>query len=157
MARSLSSAIKTAMYNQETDEVFLVLLEINHSTMDTPLYFVNNTENITSNSQVYTAYPFLIDLPSDDPEKLPHVSLIIDNIDRSILETLRGIDSPPTISLSLVLASDPDTLELGPLNFTLKNITYDALTIKGDLSYEDILSEGFPKDSFTPENFPGLF
>lgn len=157
MARSLSSTLRSAVYNQETGEVFLILLEIDHDDLDDPLRFVDNTEDVTSNGDTYTAYPFLIDIPADDSDRLPSVQLSIDNIDRSILEALRGIDSPPTVNLSVILNSDPDTVELGPLEFTLKNIEYNAFVITGELSYEDILSEGFPKDSFSPENFPGLY
>ena len=34
---------------------------------------------------------------------------------------------------------------------------YDKLRISGTLKYEDILSESFPSEGYTPLTFPGLF
>jgi len=70
---------------------------------------------------------------------------------------LRGIEAQPTINLSVVLASDPDTVEIGPIAFKLKSIEYDALTITGELGLRDMYNEGVPKDSFDPNTAPGLF
>ena len=157
MSRSVSNTFKTAVYKQETSEIFLFLLEIDHDDLDTPLRFVDNTEDVTSNSDVYTAFPFSINLPSDREDQLPSVTLAIDNIDQTIVQTIRELDSPPTVSLSVILNSDPDTIEAGPVEFTMKNATYTADVVTCGLAYEDILNEGFPGDSFTPNYFTGLF
>ena len=158
MARSVSSTLETAIYAQQTNQVFHILLEIAHADMASTLRFVNNTANVTSNGDVYTAYPFLIDFPpADDPDQLPTVRLFIDNIDRSIVEQLRSISSAPTIDVSVVLASSPNTVECGPLQFTLRSIDYDAQVITAELGFENILNEPFPAGTFTPTDFPGLF
>ena len=158
MARSISNTFKTAIFKQETSEIFHVLLEINHSSLGTPLRFANNTENVTSNSNVYTAFPFKIDFPPGDrDDQVPTIRLSICNVDRTIVEAIRNMTSAPTVDVSIVLESDPDTVEVGPLQFTLKNVVYDALIVEGELGFEDILNEGFPKDSFTPNEFPALF
>ena len=158
MARSVSATMEAAVYAQQTDEVFHILLEIAHADMSATLRFVNNTADVTSNSDVYTAFPFTIDFPpADGEDRLPSVQLVIDNIDRSIIAELRDLDSAPTIDVSVVLASDPDTVECGPLSFSLKSIDYDAQVITAELGFEDILNEPFPAGTFTPTDFAGLF
>jgi hypothetical protein len=85
------------------------------------------------------------------------VALSIDNVDRTIVEAVRTVSSPPTASLSVVLASDPDTVEAGPFELTIREVQYDALVVTATMAVEDILNEPFPGDLFTPQNFPGLF
>ena len=158
MARSVSATLEAALYQQETNEIFHTLLEIAHAGMSETLRYVDNTADVTSNGDVYTAFPFVIySPPADTDDYLPSVRLTIDNIDRVIIAELRSIDSAPTVDVSIVLASDPDTIECGPLQFTLKSISYDAQTITAELSYENILNEPFPAGTFTPTDFAGLF
>ena len=63
MARTVSATLEAAVYEQETNEIFHILLEIAHTDMSATLRFVNNTEDVVSNGDTYTAFPFLIDFP----------------------------------------------------------------------------------------------
>lgn len=157
MARSLSSLAKQAVFAQETGEVFLLLLTISHASLATPIRVVNNTQNITSNGNLYTAFPFTIVLPDDTEEQPPRMRLVIDNVDRQIVQAVRNMTSKPTITLDVVLASQPDTLEASFPGFSLRRTNYDALTVEGDLNLEDVVLEPFPALSFTPQLAPGLF
>ena len=155
MSRSMSLTAREAMFAPQTMEVFLVLLTISHDDLGTDLRFVYNQEDIESRGEDYIAYPFTISLPDDDGETLARVTLTIDNVDRQIVQAVRMISSAPAVTMEIVLASDPDTVEAGPFNFTMTNAEYNSLTVQGELSHEDILNEGFPGDSFIPAQFPG--
>lgn len=157
MSRTVSAGAKAALFAQQTDAVFLVLLEISHSELSSPIRVVNNMTDVTSGGNVFLASAFDVNLPDDTSDKPPQVSLSICNVDRSITQALADITTPPTVKMWVVLASSPSTLEVGPLEFTLLSVEYDVLTIRGTLGYEPILNEPFPADSFTPEYFPGLF
>ena len=37
------------------------------------------------------------------------------------------------------------------------DVEYDALTVTARLQYEDVLTEPFPADIYTPSSTPGLF
>lgn len=142
---------------QETGEVFLFLLQLSHPSMTT-LRFVNNTVDITSGGETYQAFPFDLAIPDDTADELPRVQLTIDNIDRRIVEAVRSIDTPAMFTLSVIRAADPDTAIAGPYECTLRNVTYTALTVQGDLwPFEDVLNERFPQHDFTPAHFPALF
>ncbi len=62
---ALSDALKQAAFLQDTDEVFLALLTIAHADISPSIRVVNNTENITSNGNLFTAFPFDIQLPDE--------------------------------------------------------------------------------------------
>ena len=143
---------------QETAEVFLYFLAISHPTLPDVLRFVNNMENITSGGYEYFGCPFKIALPDERDDGVPpQVQLEVDNVHREIVIALRTITSAPRIDLSVALAATPDTLEVGPIPFILRNATYDATTVRGTLWLDDILGEPFPAGTMDPPRFPGLF
>ena len=111
-----------------------------------------------SGGNTYLPFPFRITLPDESDEAPPRVTLSIDNIDRQIVEAVRSVDGDPiSVSMSVVMASTPNTVEAGPINLSLRSVTYDAMVVEGQLQHEDILLDAFPGDDFTPANFPGLF
>lgn len=156
MPRTLSTVARTAIYAQQTGEVFLFLLELDHDSFTQPIRIVNDYNNITSNGNVYTAFPFEITLPKDSEEVSKSI-LTIDNVSRTLIDEIRSIDTGLSVAITVVLASSPDTIEVGPFNFTLTNVIYNAMVIRGDLNYENILNQNYPKETFTPQNHPGLF
>jgi len=157
MARSVSLPAIQASLAQQTDEVFLVLLEVDHPSLGTPIRFVNNNENITSNSNVYTAFPFEVTLPDDQESREPRAELRIDNISREIMDEVRSIQDPLTVTLSVILASSPNTIEWGPLEFLSQGVSYDATRITFSLIYSAFAEEPFPYLVFDQVNFPGMF
>jgi Domain of unknown function (DUF1833) len=157
MSRTLSTAALEAIYSQETNQVFLVLLTIDHVDLTLPIRVVNNHQAITSNSQTYVPYAFEFDPPDEREGVITSAKLIIDNIDRSIVSIIRSLLTAPTVSVSIVLADSPDTIEAGPLEFQLKNVSYNVETVSGDLIYNDIETINIPGDTFNPADFGGLF
>ena len=118
---------------------------------------VGNTENVTSNGEVFTATSFAIAFPTDDPEQPPRARIQIDNVNREIVQAVRSIDTSPAIQLDIVRHAAPDTLEITLPDFQLTNITYDALVVTGDLTFENFLQEPYPSPRFDPGRFPGGF
>jgi len=157
VSRSLSLAARKAVNAQETEEVFLLLLTLDHEDLAEPIRVVNNTEDVTSRGDTYIAYPFEIALPDEDPESVARVTLRIDNVNREIVKSLRAISSPLSVGLEVVMATSPDTVEAGPFNMTLVSAEHDALTVTGELAFEDVLNEPFPGHGYVPSAYPGLF
>lgn len=155
--RSMSAAATEAVLSQQTGEVFLWLLEINHDDLDDPLRFVNSREDLVSNGNNYIAFPFEITLPSDDGETISDIQLSISNVDRLITETIRNLATAAEVTCSIVMASSPDDIEAGPITMTLKSVTYNALTVTGSLRWESLIDLTYPGYTFTPSGFPGLF
>lgn len=157
MSSSVSDTFKEEVFKQETSECFILLVTIDHDDLTEPIRVTSDGTSTTSRSDLFVSYPFQLDLPIDSDESPPISKLVIDNVDRVIVEAIRSISSPPSVLLEMVLASDVDTVELAWNDFELVNADYDELTVSGDLTQEKFLAEPYPYLKFTPGNFPGLF
>ncbi|MDD3492348.1 MAG: DUF1833 family protein [Candidatus Thermoplasmatota archaeon] len=155
--REVSDSFKAAVFAQETEEVFLILVTVEHQEMENPIRLVNNIENIISRGESYLACPLQIELPIDADEQSPVAKLTMDNLDKIIIAALRTISDPPTVHLELVRASAPDVIEAAFYDLTLKQVNYDYFKIEGMLTYENLLAEPWPAHTFTPSYFPGLY
>lgn len=154
--RTLSQNALNSAFAQQTDEVWLVLLTIEHPSLATPLRFVNNMESVTSRGNLYVAFPFEIEFPEQDPDTAGEARITIDNIDRQIVQTIRSIASPPQVTLEVILASSPSTVEASFSGMVLRDVTYDALKVSGVLRFEDIMTEPLSVQ-MTPQRFPAMF
>lgn len=155
MARTLSAAALASMHAQETGEVWLVLLTITNPGITT-IRVVNNTENIVSRGNTFIGFPFEIELPGQDPDSPSSARLRIDNVDKQIVEAVRSISTPPLVTIEVVLASQPDTVEIAYSNLTMRSVEYDVDSVRGELTFESIFSEPVTL-TMTPNRFPGLF
>lgn len=158
MPRILSPTATRAILARETEEVFLVLLTIEHPDISPTIRIVNNTEPVTRSDGEYQPYPFEAVLPDDTDNARPQVSLRVDNVDRSVTRKLRDLTGVPKCTLRVILASDPETTEMGPFDFSVLSAEYDALMISVTLGYEeDFLNQAMPAQTYTPTNSPGIF
>lgn len=167
MSRNVSADFRAAAYKQSTGEVPVLLLTIDHaltvpirvSTDNADTFDVDGetVRGTISSGQNFIYYPMEIILPDDSEDSVTSASLVIDNIDRKIMREIRQMSDSPTVTMQVVLASSPDTIEAEFDNFKFDSISADALTITGQLSLEHFFREPFPGTSMLPSNFPGLF
>jgi hypothetical protein len=154
--RTLSATALASAHASDTSEVWLTLLTLTHSSLDVPLRFVNNNVSVTSRGNLFLAFPFEVEFPGEDEESPGEARLTIDNIDRSIVNTIRTIFGPPTVKFEVVLASSLNTVEASFDGLSLRNVTFDATKVTGVLRYEDIVTEPISLN-MTPQRFPGMF
>lgn len=158
MPRTISAEARAAIFAQQTGEVFVVLLDLEHPAFTSPVRVCSDNRRVVSGGYAYDPFPFDITLPDETEDSPPRVSLRIDNVDRRIVSEIRRVSGAPVrVVVRVVLASSPDTVEAGPFEFALRDVTYDEQAVEGTLMYEDLLNEPFPADSFTPARFPSLF
>lgn len=154
--RSLSPKLLTEINSQESGDPFLWLLEISHSTFST-FYFVANTENIISNGQEYTAFPFSVLLTPEDDNEAPITKIEFSNVGLDLITPIRSITSPMEFRLKAILASDPDYIEIDIPDLVSRSVIYDDQRIAFILSYEDLLNTVVPSHIYGPGEFGGLF
>lgn len=164
----VTDTFKKAAYSQETDQVVIILLSFESDELsDTIRVCSDPYEKLTSlgediygcisNGLTYAFSPFDIWLPRDDKTGTVSAKLVIQNVDRQIIENIRSITKPLTVKTQVVLSSDVDTVELEYDYFKLSNIQYDSLTIEGNITLDYWGLEPFPSGRFVPSDFPGLF
>lgn len=157
MSYSLSTTGKASIFAASTAEVWLHLLTIDHDDLASPIRLVDNTEAVVSRGNTYTPFGFRPQIPAEVDGSLPKIEIQIDAVDQTIIAQLEELQTPPTITLEVIMASSPDTVERGPWYFTIRSVNYNALTIRSELTYEALTAEPFPYRRFTPTEFPGLF
>lgn len=157
MPRSLSSNLVAAM-NQPSGggQVKVDLIEISHPLINT-IRFCNDIDDLTHDGEIYTSFPFYAQVLDDREGDFPRPSIIIDNVDRSVVQQLRALNSEPTIVHKVVIASAPNVVELGPSTYILIEAQYDVLQIVGILSLPFFQSDGFPFHGITQATAPGAF
>lgn len=166
MTRNISQAARTGVYAQETSDVFIVLLTISHpswaddvrvSSDPTQLLPVAGVRGTISGGEEYIHLPFQITLPAQDDTGVAKSTISIDNIGRDMMEKVREATSAIDVSFKIVLASQPDTVEMSVTDFKLNRVSYDAFKISGEISVEYFDLEPFPVQRFTPSKFQGVF
>ena len=153
----VSDAFKESAFGEATDAVWLELITVDHNDLAESLRFVNNLENITSNGNIFTAWPFRLTMPRDSEESPPSARLIIDNVSQEIAAAIRQIPTPASFTVQVVEAGTPDNVEVEHSGMSLKDVVITARIIQMTIGLDDLRTEAFPADSFGPTYFKGLF
>lgn len=154
----VSPAALAAMLARETDEVPLVLVTIDHPSLDgTPIRVTSNDVATVSRGDTFQPFPFRVVFPSDSDDAPPRAQLEIDNVDQRIAVAIRSaIGDPPTVLAEVVLASQPNTVDTTAFDLELLNTEINRLTVRGDLGIEDPARRPYPGPIFGPAQYPGL-
>lgn len=148
------------VHAQDTKEVLLAITTIDHPLIiNGPLRIVQDLQDLVSNGHTYTAFPFQVTLPADTEDGLAKVVLRIDNVDQSIATTIRSLPptTPPTVQIDLVIASQPDVVEVSLPGMKLRTVSGDMFAIEGECKMDEDDLIPFPEGSFNPRDFPGIF
>lgn len=157
MSRDLSVNLLNQLFAQNSDDPFLLLLTLEHVSFSSTIRIVNNNENITSNGDVFTAFPLKVTLPVEDGETERSLQMVVDNVSLALIGELRSVTDPVDVKVQMVLASNPDVIEIEYGEMKLGNITYDSQRIQGSLYLDDFLNTDMNSEKYTPTKYPGVF
>lgn len=167
MSRSFSLTVRGSLYAEQTGEIYIFLLTVTHpSLVDPLLYSTDPTSRISvdplvygtvSRGDTYEFAPISLVLPDDSDATPPAIKLVLDNVLREAIPLLRSVSTPPSVTVEMVLATAPDTVESTWPNFDLVDANYDAGQISIDLAINALATEPYPSGAFTPGGFGGLF
>jgi hypothetical protein len=157
MRPNISLAFRQGANSQYNPDGVYILVTVTHPDITETHYLTDAPSNVVSRGNTYLAIPMQPTLSEDTPDRPPQAKLVIANIDRRLVTILRSTTTPANIQLEVVKISDPEYVEASLEDFTMRDVTYNAITIEGTLSLEDLFSEPFCDYSFTPIIAPGLF
>lgn len=135
---------------------YLFLMTISDPESNTVLRVVNNLEDVTSNGEVYTAFPFEIILPPDTGTAPSGVKVKTVNVGAELMEILRGTLDPPKVKLELVLSDAPDVVEKTIDFMVLRGLEYDVNSVSFDLTSSSIFARKTCNGIYSQNEFPGL-
>ena len=157
MRTTLSTQMLAAMHAQSTGEVILPLVKLTQDAWDDAVRIVPNTQAVTHQGEVYEPLAFDIRLPDEEEGLVPVIAWQADNVDRRLVEAMRLVQGIVKAEIVWVLASQPDQIEIGPLEVEMRAAQYDAYQISGTLGVEPILETQFGYMIMTPKTTPALF
>lgn len=168
----LSPNAKIAMMAQETMEREICLLTITHPEFDQPIYLSTDAtmhlrDDEETGAPIYGTVsrgiefiyvPISPVLPSSDSETPPAGRFSISNVSQVISPYLLMVSEHyPRITVEVVMASDPDTVNQTWPEFDLTNASIDATSAEVQISMNMVNTEPSPWMRFTPAHFPNLF
>jgi hypothetical protein len=156
MANNLSPQLLAQLYGQNSSDPFLTLLTLSHTSFS-DIRLVNNTSDVTSNSLVYTAFPFKLVLPRDDGETSREITIDFDNVGLDLVEEIRTVTDFIDVKIELILSSIPDEVQMSFQELKIQNITYNKSRISAKLFLDTFLNTEMTSEKYTPTIFPGLF
>lgn len=158
MARAYSAAFKSTLSGTSAPESPLILLEINQASLASPIRVVADTQDITSNGNVFTAAPFRCLLPDDFENQLPRARLAIDNIGQALMYWIEASvgAAGTTVRFMQVMRSRPDLIEW-EITMSMFNMRATFAEISGELGFENLLQRPAIAVTYRPETSPGLF
>src|SRR5512134_816854 len=145
---SISTAGATELLQQDVSTPWLLLLTITHPTMPTPIRLSSDAVDTISNGQTFQHFPFDLILPDDVEGRAPQAQLRIDNTSQEIVAILRGLTTPPSLTIQIVRSATPNVVEREWIGLEWRASTIDAGFITGRLSVEDMATEEFPYVTF---------
>lgn len=154
--RSLTNNLLAQLYGERSDDPLLMLVTLTHTSFTT-LRLVNNTEDVISRGNTHIAFPMRINLPAEDGVNVLKSQIQFDNVSLDLIDEIRSVTTPIDTTIELVLASDPDTVEISFNEFKISNVRYDSRTINADLFLDDFLHTELTSERYTPTIYPGLF
>ena len=163
---ALSTAIKEAMYSQQTELIAIFLLTVTHADLPEQVLgggdagtfrFARARDDFVSRTKTFFALPFDIRLPIESHEEQAKIILALEGPNADLINTLRGLVEAPEILIELVLASDLTTVEDVWLEGKWRNIQWNATDISGEVRWDDLQDLPYPADVFDNIRFPGLF
>jgi hypothetical protein len=158
--RTLSSNFLSGAQEVQTSKVYLKLLHVvvyENNDSVTNLYYVDNKEDIVSNSITYNRASFDVTMGDDTEESVPQVTLRFDSGDRDFIRKLREVNKAPDFNLSFIVSNSPNTVEIGPISLRGETVQIVDTLVSMNLIVEPIWNETVPSDIYTPSLTPGLW
>lgn len=153
-----SAAARKRINATSAPELPVMLLEITHADLTTPVRVANYSEDITHQGNVFTALAFEITPPGDYSAGLPRAGIRIDNVGRDLTDWIESSNGGRGARARLiqVLPSAPDTVEWD-IAMNLENISMTAQNVSADLAFNDVLNLPAVALNYRPDVAPGLF
>lgn len=147
-------------------------LEFRHPDLDPPLRIVsdNNPEGrdfrLEASAPVdggdlvhFDSCPFEIELRINDPNELPKIILIVDNVARPLEEVIRSAvrqRNPVTVRFRAYLGDDKDDVHAGPVELNINSVTTTGTRLTAVATTPSWQKEMFPSLVFSREIFDEL-
>lgn len=157
MSNSLSLELRRQIFAQNSDDPFLTLVTLSHESFEDDIRLVNNTVDVVSRGLVFLAFPMTVRFPVDDGETVRDFNIEFDNVSLELIEEIRSVTSQISVTIEMILASMPSTVQISQEDLLIKTMTYNAQKISASIILDSFLNVELTSERYNPQNFRGLF
>ena len=156
-------------YAEERGGIPICLITIDHADFVNPIRISTDptqrlVETVTdiiygtiSRGVEYYFFPCKLKLPDDKDDGPGSKRIQFANVNREYVSLIRSISGPLRVNTEMVLSNAPDAVDAPWPEFLLRSITYNAMTITGEMHMETLETEPYPAGSFLPSTSPSIF
>lgn len=171
LSPAISSDFEKITLAPDTDEVPIMLIELEHSSLPEPVRLSSDKTELYGYSEesgepiyctrhkgnVFIEGSFGFVPPGNPRDGGSGNASFIVAAEPRIIQAIRDIHDGLQLKAYLVLASDPDTVITPFTDLWLTNVTYDSGQIQATLGFNHFLEEPCGRVKFMPSTFSGLF
>lgn len=167
---ALSTALTEAYAAVDVSGTLYDTLEFNHITLGAPLRFVRAApdkmpgETMTlpvpgDSAAEFTVVDFSFQRPGHDEGGTSKARIRVDNVSRILQSVLRdaiSADEPFSVTYRCYSSNDINH----PEEYTglrMSSVTVSALSAEGDLYYDEVELQAFPKRTYSLDLYPALY
>lgn len=158
MARTYSLAARRQLHTTASGDPPLVLLEISHANLPQPVRVVGDSQDLTSNGNVFVGMGFRVRLPDEVQGQQPHAELAVDNIGRELMQWIEQSAGGRNarVRFMQVLRSAPNNIEW-EISMYLNNLKCTNAEVSGELGFPRLLDIPAVSVRADPQTMPGIF
>lgn len=155
-----NAAGRRAVLNIENSDGHITLIELSHPSIATQRLAMARSDvtssGPTGSGAVYTAYPFEVELPTDD-RGVPRGTIRISHVTSLIWNLIGNVQGPPPqLNIYRVLESDVNTIQDRYLLLDLQRIAATILAVEGVIGHENYAVEPCPAARVIPPTCPWM-
>lgn len=149
---------KRNLHATSAEEPLLELIEITHPDLSVPARFVNDTQDITCQGNLFYATAFRLTKPDDVDQQTPQAKLAVDNVGRELTQWLEVSNGGKGAKCRImaVLRSEPNTLQFD-MTLDLTGLTINNFEVAGMLGFQNTLMQPAVTVRYDPLTAPGLY
>lgn len=140
-------------------------LELSHPLFSKTYYITNAANSFTAFLETgvavdFITLPFAAKQPSSNSGGQQDMALVIDNVDREIIEELERASADPSTRIAVTYRAYAST-NLGapgsnPIALAISEVSAGLATVEATAGRADVLNKKFPAVLYTIAQFPGL-
>lgn len=144
------------VWNSDGNIVLIALTHPDFATQRLALCLDDVVSSADGSPQTYTAYPFEIELPTDD-KGVPRGTIRLSNVSHQVWDLVGDVaDPPPQLAIYRVLESDLDTVQDSFTLLDLKTIAVEMLVLEATFGHENFATEPYPAARLIPPFAPWM-
>jgi hypothetical protein len=133
-----------------------ILLKVSHSDMKEPLYLTDNSQALVYEGNAYVPAYFKITLPESSKESVGLAKITMGAVDLKVINLVRNMKTALKVKFMAEYYEDGIFSRLDSFEFELRNISWNAMALEGDLTFKSLLDVEFPSGEFTSITTPGI-